>query len=213
MAKTMTPSAMTDDQIDKAVNQLRAAMRKHRKTITSDVAQQVLGLDNLGMVLSAPFRERAEAISNVIVRRVRVDRTRTPKVAFDATGRNFYGDAGLLDSMPGGGDTNEEEDIHFLKPRASSYDKNGLISDEGVAAEFEFYGFEPDSFGQAAVNEADPDFATERPNGTQWKNAAGKWCFAAFDRWLGERDVHVGLDRGFWDLSCWFAGRRPVKTS
>jgi len=55
------------------------------------------------------------------------------------------------------------------------------------------------------VNEADPAFADEHPNGTHWKDAEGKWCFVAFVGWDDERRVNVhrsGLD---WNAYWWFA--------
>ena len=62
MAETMTASEMTDGQIENAVDKLRAAMRKHRSEISSGIAQQVLGVENLGMEMFTPFRKRAEAM-------------------------------------------------------------------------------------------------------------------------------------------------------
>ena len=82
----MTATEMTDGKIENAVNKLRDAMRKHRSSITSDVAQQVLGVENLGMMMFTPFRERAEVVSNLIIRKVKVNRSRSPQEALDATG-------------------------------------------------------------------------------------------------------------------------------
>ena len=49
MTQIMIASGMSDGQIETAVQQLRAAMRKHRDEVQKDVAQQALGVDNLGM--------------------------------------------------------------------------------------------------------------------------------------------------------------------
>jgi len=58
------------------------------------------------------------------------------------------------------------------------------------------------------VNTDDPAFADEHPNCTHWKDGEGKWCFATFSRWGGERGVDVsrrdGVSRDGW----WFAGVR-----
>ena len=43
MAKTMTPSQITDGQIDKAVELYRAMLKRHRHELGSEPAQQVLG--------------------------------------------------------------------------------------------------------------------------------------------------------------------------
>jgi uncharacterized protein YejL (UPF0352 family) len=88
--KIMTAAKMTDDQIENAVNKLRAVMRKHRPSITSDVAQQVLGVENLGMMMFSPFRECAEAVSNLIVCNVPVNRGCAQHEAITATGRVQY---------------------------------------------------------------------------------------------------------------------------
>ena len=102
----------------------------------------------------------------------------------------------------------EEVDVHFFKPRPSAY-KNGVISDDALAKEYDFFGLKPaDPYSQGAVHEADPFFADEHPNGTHWKDANGNWCFAAWGRWRGGRRVSVDrFDRvwlGFW----FFAGLR-----
>ena len=86
----------------------------------------------------------------------------------------------------------EEAEVFFFKPRPQAYDKNGLISDDRLEAEYDFHDFKPaDPYAQAAVNEADPNFANDHPNGTHWKDKDGKWCFASFFRWLDEPRVHV----------------------
>jgi len=199
-----TEATMTDGQIENTVSKLRDAMRKHRSEISSDVAQRILGVENLGMMMFAPFRERAEALSNLIVRKVKVNRTRTPQEALDATGRKQYADRNVVDSIPKG--DGEEVDVVFFKPDLS--ERNGYISDDDLEKEFELRGLKPaDPFSVAAVNEADLAFADERPNATHWKDANGKWCYAAFRRWDGgERSVFVDHNGRGWNGRWWFAG-------
>lgn len=43
---------------------------------------------------------------------------------------------------------------------------------------------------------------------THWKDAGGKWCFACFDRFGGERRVRVYRDDVGWSDFVWFAGVR-----
>ena len=70
MAETMIASdEMTGRQIETALDQVRAAMRKHSSEIPKEIAQQVLGVDNLGMQMFAVFRKQAEMFSNMIVHR------------------------------------------------------------------------------------------------------------------------------------------------
>lgn len=194
---------MTDGQIDTAVNQLRDALRKHRSETSSDVAQQVLGTDNLGMLMFAPFRELAEMISKMVIRHVPVNRARKPQEVLDATGRRQYTDRKVVDSMPKG-EGDEAEVVFFQVGR--------YVSNDDLQKEYDLRGLKPvDPYALASVNEADPAFADQKPNGSQWKDADGKWCFVTFGRWRGgERDVSVdrfGSDDG-WSGSWWFGGVR-----
>jgi len=205
MTQIMTAAEMTDGQIENVVSKLRDAMRKHRSEITSDVAQQVLGVENLGMMMFTPFRERAEAVSNLIIRTAKVNRGRSQQEAIEATGRAQYTDRKVVDSMPKG--EGDEVEVVFFKPDLS--ERNGFISDDDLEKEFELRGLKPaDPISIAAVNEADPAFADEKPHGTHWKDAKGNWCFATFYRWVDERRVGVyRYDYGWGDF-WWFAGVR-----
>lgn len=205
MTKIMTATEMTDGQIENAVGKLRDAMRKHRSEITSDVAQQVLGVENIGMMMFTPFRERAEAVLNLIVRKAKVNRSRSPQEALDATGRAQYTDRKVVDAMPKG--EGDEVEVVFFKPDLSN--RNGYISDDDLEKEFELRGLKPaDPVSVAAVNEADPAFADEKPHVTHWKDAKGNWCCAAFSRWLDKCKVNVDRSGGGWRVSWWFAGVR-----
>ncbi len=203
----MTATEMTDGQIENAVNKLRDAMRKHRSQITSDVAQHVLGIPNLGMMMFAPFRDCTHAISNLIVRTVNVNRSRSPQEALDATHRAQYTYRKIVDAMPKA--SADEVEVVFFKPDLSN--RNGFISDDDLAHEFDLRGLNPaDPYSLAAVNEADPAFADEKPHGTHWKDAEGNWCYATFGRWHDGRGVFVNRDDLDWDDDWWFAGvRKP----
>ena len=205
MTQIMTAAEMTDGQIENAVNKLRDAMRRHRSEVSSDVAQQVLGVENLGMMMFTPFRERTEAVSNLIVRTDKVNRSRSQQEAIEATGRAQYTDRKVVDAMPKG--EGDEVEVVFFKPDLSQ--RNGFISDDDLEKEFELCGLKPaDPVSVAAVNEADPAFADEKPNGTHWKDAKGNWCYATFRRWFGGREVRVRRDGSDWDDYWWFAGVR-----
>ena len=180
MTKIMTATEMTDGQIENAVNKLRDAMRTHRSEIASDAAQQILGIENLGMIMFTPFLERAEAVSNLIIRKAKVNRSRSSQEALDATGRMQYTDRKVVDSMPKG--EGDEVEVIFFKLDLSN--RNGFISDDDLEKEFKLRGLKPaDPVSVAAVNEADPTFADEKPHATHWKNAKGYWCYATFHRW------------------------------
>lgn len=206
MTTIMTPSETTTvGQIDKAVANYRALLEKHSREFEAGAVQMVLGQSELAGEQFAVFRRRAEAVSNLIVRKVKVNRSRTPQEALNATGRKQYTDRKVVDSMPNG--EGEEVEVMFFKPDLT--ERNGQISDDDLEKEFELRGFKPaDPISVAAVNEADPAFADENPHGTHWKNADGEWCFAAFDRWRVERRVSVDRHDGGWGVSWWFAGFR-----
>lgn len=200
MAKTMSASKLiTNGQIENLVDKFRAAMRKRRSEITAQAAQQILGVENLGMEIYEVIRKRVEAISDLIVRRVTVDRSQSPQQVLDATGRAQYTDKDVMATMPGG--EGAEIEVFF-------FNLGRYISDADLEREYDLRNLKPDPYAQAAVNEADPAFADEYPNGTHWKDANGKWCFAAFSRWDGKRDVDVYRSDDVWDDSWWFAGVR-----
>lgn len=212
--KTMTPSAenvgMTDGQIDKAADALRSAfvarLREHRSEFGVDATQQALGAKGLIPDMFAVFRGYVERFSNLIVRLVRPNRTQSPQAALDATGRKQYTTASVVASMPRG--TGDEAKIVFFKPDESAYDENGWINDDNVEKQYTLRGLKPaDPYSLAKANEDDPDFADEHPNATHWKDAEGKWCFAAFRRWLDDERVVSVYRRGRgWDDDWLFAG-------
>ncbi len=201
MFSNMTPSAqkMTDGQIDKATDIFRAQLRKHRNDFGSEAVQLVIGQPELGTDLLSVFRKRVEAVSGMIVRHVKVDRTRSPQAVLDATGRRQYTNKEVVDAIPWHGD--EEVDVCFFKLDRS-------VSCDDLEKECELRGLRPDPCAEAKVNEDDPTFADEHPNGCQWKDAKGNRCFATFYRNDDERSVLVGHGDGVWVDYWWFAGVR-----
>ena len=144
-----------------------------------------------------------ESGSAVIVHHVKVNRNRNQQEALDATGRVQYTDCTVVDSMPKG--EGDEVDIVYFKPNLTN--RNGFISDNDLEKEFDLRGLKPaDPISVAADNEANPAFADEKPHGTHWKDAKGNWCCAAFDLWVGEREVGVDRHDFDWRDSWWFAG-------
>ena len=207
MTQIVIAAEMTDGQIENAVNKLRDAMRKHRSEITLDVAQQVLGVENLGMMMFTPFRECAEAVSNLIVRTAKVNRGRSQQEAIEATGRAQYTDRKVVDSMPKG--EGDEVEVVLFKPEPWEYTQPGYITDDDLEKAYERRNSKPaDPYSVAAVNEADPAFADEKPHGTHWKDAKGNWCYATFYRWNVKRKVNVNRNGGGWLDKWWFAGVR-----
>ncbi len=207
MTPIMNAPTMTDGQIENAINKLRDAMRKHRSEISSDVAQQVLGTENLGMMMFTSFRERAELVANLIIRKVTVNRNRTPEEALSATGRKQYVNDDVVAGMPKG--EGDEAEVVFFKPEPWEYTKPGLMSDEDLEKALDRRGLKPaDPYSVCAVNEADKAFADEHPNATHWKDSSGKWCFATFYLWFDGRRMNVRRRGNDWDDRWWFAGVR-----
>lgn len=206
MAKVMTPSdtTITAGQIGKFQELLGARLRK--SGLQSEPVQQVLASqgDAIADEMVAAIRKRVEAMSSIIVRYVKVDRSRTPQAVLKATGRRLYTTDSVVATMPRG--TGDEAEVHFFKLDLS--ERGGWISDADLDKEYELRGLNPaDPYSQAAVNEANPAFADDHPNGTHWRDADSKWCFATFSQWDGGRGVGVGRARA-WRVNWWFAGVR-----
>lgn len=203
--KPMIPlkeDGMTDGQTDKATDLFRSVLRKHQGEFGQDAVQQALGVKDFGRDLFAVFRTYVERFSNLIIRFVKVDWSRTPQQALDATGRTQYTNSSVVATMPKG-DGKETEVVFFRVGRN--------ISDDDLEKEYESRRLNPaDPYSLAAVNEADPAFADEHLNGTHWKDADGKWCFAIFNRWHGERHVVVHRHVDAWNDLWWFGGVRKV---
>ncbi len=204
MNKPMTPSAeteMTDGQIDKVVDVFRAGLRKHRGEFQAGPVQEALGGPDTSKKIVAAFRECVERFSNMITRVVEIVQDRTPEQALTATGRNQYTDKKVVATMPRGTGKGPKKVTFFKIGR--------VVTDEELEAEFASRNLKPtDPFTLAAINEADPAFADEHPNSIHWKDAGGNWCYEAFGRWRGERNVHVHRNDGRW-LDCWrFAGEQ-----
>jgi hypothetical protein len=189
---------MTDGQIENVCDKLRAALRKHRAEISSEAAQAAIGVENIGMIMFTSFRQQAEKFSEMIVRRVKVDRSRTPQQALDATDRRQYTDSEVVAQMPRC--EGEEVDVYFF-----SLKEHRDVKD--IDEMFEERGLKPDPYAVAAVNEIDPAFSDSHPNGTQWKDNQGRHCFVTFFRWLDERRLHCRRFRleHDWD-DCWWLG-------
>lgn len=180
MATTMEASVkkITDGQIEDAVAKFRDALRTHREELFCEPAQRALGMPNIGMECFAPLRARAEAMSEIIIRRVKVDRSLTPQQVVNATGRKQYVNRDVLDTMPKG--EGNEVDVWFIPTK-------GFVSAAEAPAFLAQYGLVEDPRAAAAVNVKDNAFADEHPNAAQW----GKNCYLTFGRWRDERGVYV----------------------
>lgn len=146
---------------------------------------------------------------DMIVRRVKVDRSRTPQAMLDATGFEKYADPSAFETMPKG-EGNEAEVFFFTLYRE--------VDDKGLEKEYALRGLMPaDPYSLAALNEADPTFTDKRPNATHWKDKYG-WCGLSFNKWDdGLRHVslqyhnelggfHIHKPPAKYGCMLWFAG-------
>lgn len=102
----------------------------------------------------------------MIVRKVWLNLDRSPQEALDATHREQYIREDVVRSMPmpTGGDDEEVEIIFF------NCGRNHPDSSFDLDKECGLRGLKPaDPYSVAAVNEDDPAFSDEKPNGTQWR--------------------------------------------
>jgi hypothetical protein len=200
MTQVVSPSKpITDGQIGKICEVLSARLRK--SSMLSDPIQQVIATqgDAIADEMVAALQKRVDAVSEMIARTVKVNRSRAQQEMLDASGRVQYTDKAVVKTMPKG--EGEEATVYFFK-------LGRYVSVGDLAKEYELRGLKPDHYAQAAVNEADPAFADEHPNGTQWQDAQGKFCCLAFGRWGGERRVDCDRSSGDWRDCWWFAGVR-----
>ncbi len=197
----MSPSVseITAGQIGKLQEILAARLRK--SGLQSDAVQQVLENqgDEVADEMVGAVRRRVEAVSNMIVRRVTVNRSRSPRNMIAATKRAEYLDNSVVKTMPR--NEGDEVDVFFFK-----VGRDVPVAD--LAKEYELRGLVPDHYAQGAVNEVDPAFAAEHPNSTQWQDEDGNFCYLTFFRWDGKRYVDCRRYNAGWRVHWWFAGVR-----
>ena len=196
MTTSMSPS-ITKGQAVKFTDLQIDALRK--SGLPKKETQEVL--EENGDVLANEFlklvRERVERKLEMIVRRVKVDRSLTPEQVIDETGRvKWYINEEALAKMPRG--EGEEVDVYFFPAKR-------FMPVKEYEAELAKYGLVPDPRAQAAVNRDDLAFADTHPNGVQWDGNA----YATFCR-NDERRVHVSRNDVDWYDSIWFGGVRKI---
>lgn len=149
-----------------------------------------------------------ERTSDIIIRRVKVNRRPTFEAALGCSGWRYNADRFALDSIQAG--VSEEIDVHFFPVR-------GRIGDIELETEYEVRGFRAaDPYAVLQVNVDDPTFADTHPNGTHWQASNGKWCGASFGRSkddLGKDKLEATIVRltrfsgvVTWISPRWFAG-------
>ena len=209
MERPLTPSAeaMSDGQIDKLTDNVRAALRKARLRFPAVNIQKALETGRLDVQIATAVvtavEESVTKVANTLIRIVFVvDRGRTPNEVLDATKRRKCVNDSVVATMPTGeSGMVENVQVEFFK-------LGRFVSDNQLALEFQERGLIPDPYAVARVNEDDKAFANEHPNGTHWKDSYGSWCCLTCSRLDGECYVGVGRRGGGWGETWWFGGVR-----
>lgn len=130
-----------------------------------------------------------------------VNRTLALKQALLVTGRKLYLNEDVVANWPASatGDTVTMSLYNFGR-----YIEVAKLDEELAKVGLEL---ETDLVGLAAINQAYPELADDHLNGTQRKSADGKFCYAIFSHWYGERDVSVDQGDVDWHDGWWFPVR------
>lgn len=196
MATNVRTQSITNGQIGQINDRFATKLRE--SGLQSKDVQKVLEMPGNPAIdeMVAVLRKYVEEQSEIIIRRVRVDRTRSPMEVINATGRNKYVNDSVVATIPKG--EGDEVEVYFIPTKR-------FVSKKEVSTFLAQYGLVPDPRAQAAVNEADPAFADEYPNGTQW----GGNCYLTFRRWCGERVVFCRRFSSVWNVD-WFLSGVPA---
>lgn len=201
---TQTDLGMTEGHIGKINELLAAGLRKARGNFRAPDVQ--LTLECCGPTIVERFIKSLEELvattANAIIRTVKVNRNRSPKEMVAALNRTEYTTNSVVRAIPKG--EGEDVTVEFFK-------LGRYVSDDALALEYQKRGLTPDPYAQAAVNEADPAFADKHPNGANWKDEYGNWCFIAFLLLGGRRTVGVGRSSHDWGDFWWFGGVRKSR--
>lgn len=185
-------------QIDRLCELFASVVRKAR--LKQKPAQVVIKQQgkSLAKDLLAVFKKYVDEATNLIFRTVTVNRKLTPQQMLDATGCTQYKDPAVVSTMPREGGR---------RVRMVFFKEGRFLSPTDLAKAFENRRLRPDLYTQAVINQADPEFAKKYPNGAQWKDPDGNYCYIAFDRWDGdERRVDVYRRDDDWGDFWWFGG-------
>lgn len=203
---------MTTEQISR----IKKLVGMHLQTaaLPDDLIKKMLAMQNDALVeeLMAIIRKRVESVSNMFVRRVAVNRARTPEETLNATGRKieipdtvYLENMRFLQRIPRGKEV--EVDVHFFTVNHYSN-----FSSPELDKEYALRCLKPaDPYSLAAAIEADPLFFDRQEVGTHWKMHLSSWGFMKFYSrdGVGYLKMDCLMGGSLWSPnSCWFAGVR-----
>lgn len=205
--KNMTPfKPATGEQIGKLADIVTARLKKYSNQFSSIHFQEILSDYKLIDEIHASVCRRIlriEARTGMIVRIVKVYRTRSNREALNATRRHQYLNLSVVDNAPQAKDKEAEVVLFKLAPHITS------CSCSDLDKEYNLRGLSPaDLQTICALNEQDPSFADEYPNCTQWKNKEGNDCYASFRCVDGKRGAGIDENTFGWSDDWWFVGLR-----
>ncbi|MES2007200.1 MAG: hypothetical protein V4436_03815 [Patescibacteria group bacterium] len=139
-------------------------------------------------------------MEDILIRRVKVDRSRTLQEMLNALNCTSYVNESVVETIPQG--IGDEVEVYFL--RVSRF-----LNNVKVERLYKKHSLKAaDVYSLAAVNEADPTFARTYFNGTVWKVSKNIWGSIAF-RSNAEDGLKVFVDYGKGWYENWFlAGLR-----
>jgi hypothetical protein len=207
MAEIRVAVGMTDEQIEKLVDKFRIAVRQNCSGFSQETVETALRMHSVGMECFTPFRQRIEALDNLIVHTVLINNNRTARQVIDDACfcKEKDCDEDIIDIIPRS--SIGEHRVFYFHPREEAYD--GLwISPEALEKEYEYFGLTPDPYAVAVDNEANPSFANLNPNLVQWRGSDGNLYYIAFCRSSDVRYVNVGCSNDDFNSGFVFGGVR-----
>lgn len=138
----------------------------------------------------------------VFFKETEVDRSCAASAALSSLGCELFLDHAVISSMP----------LLHGGFNATWVSIGREVDFADVPAELRKHGREliQDPIGVIAANQKDNKLSSEYPNGTQWQDREGNWCFVAFKFRYGKPVVHVGKGVDSWTAD-WFFPTMPLK--
>ena len=206
---TSTQEPRTDDQVRQLVRMAEDAARNTARvvleppTLSKDAAQNLIESrwsQGLTSDFLAVIRKHVAAASRMFTRSVKVDRSRSPREALEATGWQLDVTDSLVTAMPRG--EGEKVEMWFFE---LDYDP----TPNELTEEYQLRGLKADPIALAQVLVDEPAFADERPVACQWGlGKDGFASYAVFQLPFDERYVRVIRSGHPRNRFCRFAGVR-----
>lgn len=135
-----------------------------------------------------------------IVRKVKVDRSKTPQQQLAAVNGRQEVDPEVLKTLPAGSNNGiEEVEVHLFSLKKD-------MSPAQLDQEYERLGLVQDHYAQIAVNIEDPDFVEQHTNVAYWDRDGKVVSALIFSQSDQGRSVVCIRGETYWGKGVWFAG-------